>query len=51
MTMPRVRAATRTDLPRIHAVRHGTEENQLADPALVKDAEVAWYMDEAIFVV
>ena len=47
--MPRVRAATRTDLPRIRAIRHGTEENRLADPALVADAEVAWYLDEAIF--
>ena len=49
MTMPRLRAATRADLPCIRAIRHGTEENQLADTALVTDAKVAWYMDEAIF--
>ena len=46
-----LRAATRADLPRIRAIRHGTTENRLADPALVTDAEVAWYMDEAIFLV
>lgn len=32
-------------------IRHGTAENRLADPTLVTDAEVAWYMDEAIFLV
>lgn len=51
MTEPRLRPATRADLPRIYEVRHGTAENRLTDPALVTDAEVAWYMDEAIFLV
>src|SRR5271165_3042565 len=51
MTRPHLRPATRADLPRIHQVRHGTAENRLATPALVTDAEVAWYMDEAIFLV
>jgi GNAT superfamily N-acetyltransferase len=46
-----LRSATRADLPRIYEVRHGTAENRLTDPALVTDAEVAWYMDEAIFLV
>src|SRR5271166_2196076 len=46
-----IRPATRTDLPRIHVVRRGTEENRLTDPSLVTDAEVAWYLDEAIFLV
>jgi GNAT superfamily N-acetyltransferase len=49
--MPHLRAATRADLPRIHAVRHGTSENRLADPSRVTDAEVAWYMNKAIFLV
>jgi GNAT superfamily N-acetyltransferase len=51
MSKPRLRPATRADLPRIHAVRHGTAENALTNPALVTDAEVAWYMDRAIFLV
>lgn len=46
-----IRAATRADLPRIREVRHGTEENRLTDPSLVTDAEVAWYLNEAIFLV
>lgn len=46
-----VRAATRGDVRRIHQVRHGTAENRLSDPSLVTDAEVAWYLDEAIFLV
>lgn len=49
--MPHLRAATRADLSRISMIRHGTAENQLADSTLVTDAEVAWYMDEAIFLV
>ena len=49
--MPHIRSSTRADLPRIHVIRHGTSENRLADPARVTDAEVAWYMDEAIFFV
>ncbi len=47
----RLRPATRADLPRIHEVRHGTAENRLSDPNRVTDAEVAWYMDNAIFLV
>jgi GNAT superfamily N-acetyltransferase len=46
-----VRPATRADLPRIREVRHGTAENRLTDPSLVTDAEVAWYLDEAVFLV
>ena len=51
MATLRLRPATRADLPRIHEVRHGTAENRLTNPALVTEAEVAWYMDEAIFLV
>ena len=46
-----VRPATKADLPCIYEVRHGTAENRLTDPSLVTDAEVAWYLDEAIFLV
>jgi GNAT superfamily N-acetyltransferase len=46
-----IRPATRADLPRIWEVRHGTDENRLTDPSLVTDAEVAWYLNEAIFLV
>ena len=49
--MIRLRPATPADLPRIHQVRNGTAENPLDNPALVTDEEVAWYMDEAIFLV
>jgi GNAT superfamily N-acetyltransferase len=48
---PRLRPATSADLPRIWEVRHGTVENRLTDPTLVTDAEVAWYLNEAIFLV
>jgi len=51
MTVPRLRPATRADLPRINEVRHGTAENRLSNPALVTDAEVVWYLDQAIFLV
>jgi GNAT superfamily N-acetyltransferase len=47
----RLRPATRNDLPRIHDVRHGTAENRLTDPSQVTAAEVAWYLDNAIFLV
>jgi GNAT superfamily N-acetyltransferase len=43
--------ATEADLPRIFEVRHGTAENRLTDPSRVTDAEVAWYLREAIFLV
>jgi GNAT superfamily N-acetyltransferase len=46
-----IRPATRADLPRIYEVRHGTAENRLTDPSLVTDAEVAWYLDDAISLV
>jgi len=51
MRTPCLRPATSADLPRIHVVRHGTAENRLTDPSRVTDAEVGWYMDEAIFLV
>ena len=51
MSVPWLRPASRADLPSIHAVRHGTAENKLTNDALVTEAEVAWYMDEAIFLV
>jgi GNAT superfamily N-acetyltransferase len=51
MTLPRLRAATRADLPRIFEIRHGTAENRLSDPGLVTDEEVAWYLDQAVFLV
>ncbi len=51
MTACRIRPAVRADLPRIWQVRHGTAENTLADPSLVTDDEVRWYMDHAIFLV
>jgi GNAT superfamily N-acetyltransferase len=47
----RLRPATPADLPRIYEVRHGTAENRLEDPSLVTDDEVAWYMEQAIFLV
>jgi GNAT superfamily N-acetyltransferase len=46
-----VRRATEADLPRVSEVRHGTAENRLTDPSRVTDAEVAWYLNEAIFLV
>jgi GNAT superfamily N-acetyltransferase len=46
-----VRPAAEADLSRIWQVRHGTAENRLTDPSLVTDAEVAWYLKEAIFLV
>jgi GNAT superfamily N-acetyltransferase len=51
MTQHRLRPARRADLPRIHAVRNGTAENRLTNPALVTEAEIDWYMEEAIFLV
>lgn len=51
MTSPRLRPATRADLPRIYEVRHGTAENRLTDTGHVTDAEVVWYLDHAIFLV
>ncbi|WP_308918315.1 GNAT family N-acetyltransferase [Jannaschia sp. LMIT008] len=48
---PTIRAATCADLPCIQAIRHGTSENRLLDPARAPDALVAWYLAEAIFLV
>src|ERR1700744_2412985 len=48
---PRLRQATKLDLPRISEVRHGTAENRLDDPSLVTPEEVEWYLNEAIFLV
>jgi GNAT superfamily N-acetyltransferase len=48
---PRLRPATRADLPRIFQVRHGTTENRLTDPSLITDEEIAWYLDAAVFLV
>ena len=47
----RLRSATPDDIARIHVIRNGTSENRLANPALVTDAEITWYMNEAIFLV
>jgi len=46
-----VRPATAVVLPCIWKVRRGVAENPLTDPSLVTDAEVAWYLKEAIFLV
>lgn len=48
---PRLRRATKLDLPRIDEVRRGAAENRLLDPSLVTPAEVEWYLNEAIFLV
>ena len=46
-----IRKATPDDQPRIHAIRMGVTENVLSDPSKVTDAEVAWYREQAIFLV
>lgn len=46
-----LRPATPADLPRIHQIRHGVTENVLSDPSRVTAAEVAWYMEQAVFLV
>lgn len=53
MTAPKpvIRKATPADQPRIHAIRMGVRENVLSDPSRVTDAEVAWYREQAIFLV
>ena len=51
MPEPHLRPATRDDLPRIRQIRHGTAENRLTSSSVITDAEVAWYIDEAIFLV
>ena len=47
----KIRSAIPRDLPRIHGVRNGTLENRLTDPSRVKQAEIDWYMREAVFLV
>ena len=39
------------DEPRIRAIRMGVRENILSDPSKVTDEDVAWYRDNAIFLV
>ncbi|CAN5151825.1 hypothetical protein BH10PSE8_BH10PSE8_22330 [soil metagenome] len=46
-----IRKATAADQPRIHAIRMGVSENILSDPSMVTDEEVAWYREQAIFLV
>lgn len=46
-----IRKATPADQPRIHAIRMGVRENVLTDPSRVTDAEVAWYREQAVFLV
>ncbi len=46
-----LRAATPADLPRIGVIRQAVKENVLSDPSKVSDEEVAWYMEQAIFLV
>jgi len=48
---PRLRPAVEADLARIDQVRRGTAENPLTDEARVTREEVAWYLNEAIFLV
>jgi ribosomal protein S18 acetylase RimI-like enzyme len=46
-----LRAAVPADVPRIWKIRHGVRENRLRDPGAVTDGEVAWYREQAIFLV
>uniref|UniRef100_A0A9E8CN69 GNAT family N-acetyltransferase n=1 Tax=Bosea sp. NBC_00436 TaxID=2969620 RepID=A0A9E8CN69_9HYPH len=46
-----IRKAEVTDLPRIHAIRMAVRENVLSDPSKVTAADVAWYREQAIFLV
>lgn len=47
----RIRKANAADQPRIHAIRMGVSENVLSDPSKVTDEEVAWYREQAVFLV
>lgn len=47
----RIRKATPADQARIHAIRMGVDENVLSDPSKVTDKEVAWYREQAVFLV
>ena len=46
-----IRKAVPADLPRIHAIRMDVRENILSDPSKVTAEDVAWYRDNAIFLV
>ncbi len=46
-----IRKATRTDQPRVHAIRMAVTENVLSDPSKVTEAEVDWYREQAVFLV
>lgn len=46
-----IRRAVAADQPRIFAIRMGVRENILSDPSKVTDEDVAWYRDNAIFLV
>jgi ribosomal protein S18 acetylase RimI-like enzyme len=46
-----IRKAVAADQPRIHAIRMAVRENILSDPSKVTAEEVAWYRDNAIFLV
>lgn len=46
-----LRRAVAADQPRITSIRMAVTENVLSDPAKVTQEEVAWYRDEAIFLV
>ncbi|TQI73127.1 N-acetylglutamate synthase-like GNAT family acetyltransferase [Bosea sp. AK1] len=46
-----IRKAVEADQPRIHAIRMAVRENILSDPSKVTAEEVAWYRDNAIFLV
>lgn len=46
-----IRKAAAADEPRIRTIRMGVRENILSDPSKVTDEDVAWYRDNAIFLV
>ena len=46
-----IRKAVPADQPRIHAIRMSVRENILRDPSKVTPEEVAWYREQAIFLV
>lgn len=46
-----IRKAVAADEPRIRAIRMGVRENILSDPSKVTDEDVAWYREQAIFLV
>lgn len=48
MTDVHVRVATLADIPRIWEIRLNVTDNQLRDRARVSDAEVEWYVENAI---